>query len=121
MYGKKLALSVFGILGSLSLVGCGGSAPAVSVAITPSATSVDGVSSGTADTVTVNAVVTNDSAAKGVTWAVSGAGTLSGSTTSATVFTPSASPSSAQSATITATSVADATKTASTTITIAAT
>jgi hypothetical protein len=70
---------------------------------------VDGV---TGNTVTLAATVSNDKAGAGVTWAVSGGGSISGNTNSAT-YTPPASGTSAVTATITAASVADNTKAAS--------
>ena len=72
------------------------------------------------DSVTVTASVTNDKNAAGVSWAVSGGGTLTGSTTTSTTYTAPAATSSSQSITVTATSVADATKTASVTLTVPA-
>ena len=81
-------------------------------------------------TQTVMATVANDSANKGVTWALSGTG-CSGATCGAVApatsasgapvtYTAPAAPPSPATVTLTATSVADTTKSASTTITIAA-
>ena len=99
-----------------SLTGCGGSSPSPSVAVTASATTVDGT-----DTATLTAAVTNDKNAAGVTWSVSGGGTLSNTTTTSATYTAPAATSSAQTATITATSVADPTATPGTaTITVPA-
>ena len=117
MLRNKCTPLCLGILGLLSLLtGCGGSAPAVSVSVNASATTVDG-----SDTVTLTASVAHDHNAAGVSWTLSGPGTLSDeSITSATYTAPTAT-NSAQSATITATSVADATKTYPITLTIPAT
>ena len=108
-----------GILASslYSLTGCSGSStPPLSVAVTASVTTVDGT-----DTATLTAAVTNDKNAAGVTWSMSGAGTLSNTTTTSATYTAPAATSSAQSATITATSVADPTATPGTaTITVPA-
>ena len=102
---------------SMSLLGCGGgsSSQPVTVTVTASATNVDG-----ADKITVTATVANDKAGGGVTWTLSGAGALSGSTTASVTYTAPAATSSAQTATITATSVADSTKSGSASITIPA-
>ena len=60
-------------------------------------------------TLTFTATVTNDSKNGGVTWAITGAGTLSGQTTTSATYNPPA-PGAATSAMITATSVSDPTK-----------
>ena len=118
MLQRKCALLCVGILAySLYfLTGCGGSSPSPSVAVTAAASTVDGT-----DTTTLTATVTNDQNAAGVTWTMSGAGTLSNETTTSATFTAPAATGSAQSATITATSVADPTATPGTaTITVPA-
>jgi hypothetical protein len=105
---------VITLFAAFSLSGCGGSSNPVSVAVTATATTVDGK-----DTVTLTATVTNDSNADGVTWAASG-GTLSDNTTTSVTFTAPAATTSAQTVTITATSVADTSKTATITLTVPA-
>ena len=116
MFGKKCALGVLAIFASLYMVGCGGSAAPISVALTPGASTVD-----PADTTTITAVVTNDQGAKGVSWTISGTGgALSGQTTTSATFTASPAAAAAQSATITATSIANAAQTATVTITVPA-
>jgi hypothetical protein len=97
------------------LTGCGGHSNPLSLTVTAAASNVDG-----ADTTTVSASVTNDKNAAGVTWSISGAGTLTGKTATSATYTAPAATSSSQSATITATSVADATKTGTATITVPA-
>jgi hypothetical protein len=72
------------------------------------------------DVVTLSAAVTNDKNAAGVTWSVSGGGTLSNTTTSGATYTAPAASSTALTVTVTATSVADATKTGTATITVPA-
>jgi hypothetical protein len=99
----------------LSLSGCGGSSKPPSVAVTASATSVDGT-----DAVTLTATVTNDKNNGGVTWTVSGGGTLSNTSTTGATYTAPAPASAAQTVTITATSVADTTKTGTATVTVLA-
>lgn len=95
---------------------CGGSSskPA-NVAITASATTVDST-----DTVTLTATVTNDKNSLGVTWSVSGGGTLSGTTTSLATYTAPSSSISALTVTVTATSVADTTKNSTVTLKVPA-
>jgi hypothetical protein len=117
MLGKKCGLLCVGFLAFCLLVitGCGGGAAAISIAITPSANTVDG-----ADSITLTAAVSSDHNAAGVTWTVSGGGTLSNTTTTSATYTAPAATTSAQTVTITATSVADATKTVTVTVTVAA-
>ncbi len=116
MSAKKYAFLVVVLLTfSFLLSGCGG-AKSASVSVTAAAANVDG-----GDSTTLTATVTNDSTSAGVTWSVSGAGTLSNTTTSAATFTASAATSSSQSATITATSVTDTSKSSTATITVPAT
>ena len=99
----------------LALVGCGGGSAPVGVTVAASATNVDAT-----DSVKLTATVANDKNGAGVTWSVSGGGTLSSQTTSSVTYTAPAPSSSAVTATVTATSVADATKTAPTTLTVPA-
>ena len=108
-------LGLFTSVLAATLTGCGGSSPAASVAVTLAASTVDGN-----DTTTLTATVTNDKNSAGVTWSVSGGGTLSNTTTTSATFTASAPTSSAQSATITATSIADTAKTGTATISVPA-
>jgi hypothetical protein len=98
------------------LTGCGGSSShPVSVAVTASAATVDGT-----DSVTLTATVSNDKNGDGVSWSVSGGGTLSDETTTSAAYTAPAATASAQTVTVTATSVADGTKTGTTTLTVPA-
>lgn len=99
----------------LGIAGCGGggssSKPVMSVTVSPSAAqNID-----QSQSVKISASVTNDSASAGVSWSVTGNGSLTGQTSSATTYDAPTS-GSAGSATVTATSVTDATKTASVTI-----
>jgi len=115
MFSKRFFLSVVAIFAFVCLSGCGGSSKPVSVAVTATATTVDGT-----DTVTLTATVSNDKNSGGVTWTVSGAGALSGNTTTSVTYTAPAATSSAQTATITATSVANTAKTGSVALTVPA-
>jgi hypothetical protein len=117
MLRKSSILVCFSLMAAFLLSGCGGtSAPAtVSVAVTASATTVDATNA-----ITLSATVTNDKNAAGVSWSVSGGGTLSNTTTSGATFTAPAASSTAVTVTVTATSVSDATKTGTATITVPA-
>ena len=99
-----------------TFTGCGvNNPPAVGVAVTAAASTVDGN-----DATTLTATVSNDKASAGVTWTLSGAGALSKTTTSSATYTAPAPTSSSQSVTITATSIADTSKVGTATITIPA-
>ena len=93
---------------------CSSSAPPpISVQVSASATQTDQGKS-----VSVTATVTNDSMVRGVSWSLTGPGSLtSQSALSVTYAAPSNGPA-GQSATITATSVSDNTKTAPITVTV---
>ena len=114
-----VCLFVVTMIAAFSLSGCGGSSTPPSVAVTASAATVDAT-----DKVTLTATITNDQStngvADGVTWSVSGGGTLSSQTTTGATYTAPAATSSAQTVTVTATSVADTTKTATATLTVPA-
>ncbi|MGD0832350.1 MAG: putative Ig domain-containing protein, partial [Terracidiphilus sp.] len=99
----------------LGLSGCGGGAAPVSVALTSSVATVDG-----SDATTLTATVTNDRNGAGVSWTVSGGGTLSDTSAYGATYTAPAPSSSAVTATVTVTSIADTSKTASATITVPA-
>ena len=95
--------------------GCGSSSPPISVSLSPSAPQAIDQS----QTVAVIATVTNDVSSKGVSWTLTGPGSLSNPTTqSVTYISPTTSLTSAQQATVTATSLADQTKTASLPVTV---
>jgi hypothetical protein len=98
-----------------ALTSCGGHSKPISITVTATAGTVDG-----SDTTTLTATITNDKNAAGVTWSVSGGGTLSGTTTTSATYTAPAATSSSQTATITATSVAESTITGTATITVPA-
>src|SRR6202158_659778 len=106
---KRLSLLLILALGFV-MAGCGASAPpAMSVAVSPNtALTID-----QGQQKSFTASVTNDSASKGVTWSVSGGGTLTGSTSTSATYVAPTPVTANQTATVTATSVADATKTAS--------
>lgn len=99
----------------LGLAGCGGGSKPLSVSVVSSASTVDGT-----DSVTLTATVANDSKAAGVTWTLSGAGTLSNETATSATYKAPAATSSAQTATVTAASAVDATKSSTVTLSIPA-
>lgn len=99
----------------LSACGGGGHPHPIAVTITNPA-SAPTIQQG--QTVNITASVTNDSNNKGVTWTLSGVGTLSGQTTTAATYNAPASVGSNTTVTVTATSVADNTKSASLMITV---
>jgi len=93
------------------LSGCASSNQPISVALTPgSAQSMDAVTP--PQTVAITAAVAHDAKSAGVTWTVSGGGTLSAQTTTSVSYNPPNSVTSTITATVTATSVTDTTKTA---------
>ncbi|MDR3726304.1 MAG: putative Ig domain-containing protein [Terracidiphilus sp.] len=117
MFWKKTVLSIgLAIFAAFSLSGCGGGSKPVGVAVSASATTVDATNS-----VTLTATVTNDKNAAGVSWSVSGGGTLSNQTTTSATYTAPSTNAASLSVTVTATSIADATKTASAALTVPAT
>ena len=110
-------------LGALALAGCGSGSPAgagpngaTAIAARLSPSGAQAIDDG--QIMNIAAILTNDSSGKGATWSMSGVGTLTNQTTTATAYNAPAS--GGGSATITATSVADTTKTASLTITVTA-
>jgi hypothetical protein len=90
--------------------------PPISVSLTPS--SGQAVDQGPGLSLVINATVTNDSSGKGVTWGLSGPGSLASTTSSATYLPPATGVVSAQQVTLTATSVADQAEHASVQITV---
>ncbi|MGB9236006.1 MAG: Ig domain-containing protein, partial [Terriglobales bacterium] len=96
------------------LVGCGASTPPpIAVSLSSSSSAID-----QAQTATITASVKNDSKSAGVTWTLSGQGSLGNQSTSAVTYTAPNPVTAAFTATITATSISDASKAASTAITV---
>jgi hypothetical protein len=118
---RKLSLAALAELMALlaiALGGCGGGErvppPVISV-------SFSGASSQTiqqSQSVTITAVVTNDSSGKGVTWTLNGPGALSKQTSTSVEYDAPASVAYNVAATVTATAVADPTKSASDSVTV---
>ena len=114
MSSKKLLvaalLSGFVTLLTLALSGCG-AATLQPISVTLSLTSTQNIDQ--AQMVPgITAAVAHDAKSAGVTWTVSGGGTLSAQTTTSATYSAPASVSSAFAATVTATSVTDPTKVA---------
>jgi hypothetical protein len=113
---KTRVFSLLVLVIVIVVAGCGGGGgsnvtPVVSVRVSPS--SAQTIDQG--QQVSITATASNDSAAKGVTWSLTGSGTLSGSSITAVTYTAPTS-GAAGSATVTATSVTDPTKNAALTI-----
>jgi FG-GAP-like repeat/Putative Ig domain len=105
------------VLGMAALMGgCASSSPPpISVSLSPS--SPQAIDQG--QTVVITATVTNDTTSKGVSWTLTGPGSLSSSTGPSVTYTsPTPNLTSAQQATVTATSAADPTKSAALHITV---
>ena len=120
--------AVASLAGLLALSGCSGSSSSsssgsggtgssnpITVTIT-SPTSSPTIQAG--QTVSITASVANDSSNKGVTWSVSGGGSLSGQTATTATYNAPASVTANTTVTVTATSVADTSATASVKITV---
>ena len=110
-----LVLILIGTLGFL--VGCGSSGTpagvALSVILTPSSASVNA-----SGVVNITASVANDSSGKGVSWSLTGVGTLSSQTTTGATYTAPATVTTTSVATVVATSIASPTVNASLPITV---
>ena len=99
---------------AMVFAGCSGGSNTVSITLSPAS----GQSLNPGATVTITAVVANDSTNGGVTWTLSGPGSLSDNTKTTVVYTAPTSISVTTTATITATSVANSSITATESITV---
>jgi hypothetical protein len=106
---RATAAALFSGLFSLITIlsGCGSSTQPIAVALTSNDTGID-----QSQAASITATVAHDAKSAGVTFNVTGGGTLSGTTTTATTYNTPASVTSAFTATVTATSITDTTKTA---------
>ncbi|GAC1702498.1 MAG: hypothetical protein NVS9B4_08040 [Candidatus Acidiferrum sp.] len=114
---KRFAVTIITLaaVAVLYASGCGNSTPpAISVAVSPSTAQV--IDQGQQKSFTAS--VANDSASKGVTWTVSGGGTLTGATPTTVTYNAPTAVSANLSVTVTATSAADTTKLASVSVTV---
>ncbi len=99
----------------LLLAGCGGSsAPDITITLSPATSQT--IDQG--QIVNIAATLTNDNSNKGVTWSLSGVGTLSGQTTNTVTYQAPTSVSSSQTVTVTATAVANTADTAAISIAV---
>jgi large repetitive protein len=105
-----LAVGIF--VWALLFAGCSGGT--ITITLEPAS----GLALNPGQTTTITAVLTNDTTNAGVTWILSGPGTLSGNTTTSVVYTAPTIISVSTTATITATSVANSTVTATESITL---
>ena len=107
-------LGISALIAVLFVVGCKTtpSKPTVGVAISPAGP----VTLEQGGTASLTAAVSNDTATDGVTWSLTGAGSLTGNTTTAVTYNAPASVTAASAATVKATSVADSNKTATFTV-----
>ena len=111
------ALSSLGVgilVWALVFAGCSGS-NTITITLTTTATSLN-----PGQTATITSTLTNDTNNQGVTWTLSGPGSLSGNTTTSVVYTAPTSIATSTTATITATSVANTTITTTQSITLTA-
>ncbi|HEV2402509.1 MAG TPA: FG-GAP-like repeat-containing protein [Candidatus Sulfotelmatobacter sp.] len=108
--------ALFLLLVLIGMTGCSGSSkPPISVSLSPAA--AQGIDQG--QMLSVSATVSNDTSGKGVSWVLTGPGSLSTSTTSSVTYNaPTTNVTSAEQATVTATSLADGAKSASLQITV---
>ena len=108
-------MPVVGILvWALVFAGCSGSST-ITITLATSATSVN-----PGQTATITATLTNDTNNQGVSWTLTGPGTLSNNTTSSVVYTAPTTIATSTTATITATSVANTTITTTQSISLTA-
>ena len=111
---RVLSLFAVGILvWAVLFAGCSGS-KSLTITLAPAS----GQTLNPGQNVTITATVANDKNNQGVTWSLSGLGTLSGNTTTSVVYTAPSSVSTTATATITATSVANSSVTATENITV---
>jgi len=104
----------FALLAAVCICACGcSSTPPISVSL-PSAS----VQTDQGQTISITATLTNDSSFHGVTWTLSGPGSLSVQSTASVTYVAPTTMATVQTATLTATSIADPTKHASTQTTV---
>jgi putative Ig domain-containing protein len=109
MNSRKSILAALAVILGLAMVisGCAGSKPPIMIALGPS-----GAQNAVAgQVVSITATVTNDSKTAGVTWSLTGPGTLSSQTSTSVTYTAPSPVTANATATITATSVSDTSRT----------
>src|ERR1051326_802795 len=111
----SLFLALFVLVIAAVLSGCGSSSAPISVSLSPSSSQAIDQS----QTVVSTASVQNDTSGKGVSWTLTGPGSLSARTSSSVTYnSPTPGLSSSQQVTVTATSASDLSKIASLQITV---
>ena len=121
MFSKSILIVGGFIAATAFLSGCGGGSSSTTTITTPSVTvTASAASVDPTDAVKLSATVANDSRNAGVSWTVSGGGTLSGTSISAATYTAPAAAAAAQTVTVTATSIADPAASNSVTLTVPA-
>ena len=115
-----ILLPALGLHISMILCGCGGgmSTPPAVISVSFSGSASQTIAQG--QSLTITAIVSNDSSGKGVTWKLSGPGALSRKTLLSVEYDAPASVASNATATVTATAFADPTKSATYTVNVAA-
>jgi len=109
------SVALFTVVMAVLTAACSSSSPPISVSLIPSSPQALDQS----QTLGIAATVMNDKSLDGVSWSLSGPGSLSNSTTSSVTYnSPNTNLASAQQATVTATSIKDQTQTASLKITV---
>src|SRR5215472_6775353 len=101
-------LSILAASALAPLMGCGGGSTPLPISVSFSGTNSQTIGQG--QSVSVTAIVANDSSGKGVSWILTGPGTLSKQTSTSVQYDAPASLPSDETATVTAKSVADPTR-----------
>jgi hypothetical protein len=110
---RQVQFSFLALTTLLFVAGCSGSSGPSSISLSSSSTQMD-----QGQTLQITAMLQNDSSSQGVTWNLTGPGTLSTQGSNAVIYNAPSSVSTPQTATLTATSVANTNKTASMQITV---
>jgi hypothetical protein len=118
MNSRKSILAALAVILGLAMVisGCGSNKPPIAIALGPNG--AQNVVAG--QIVNITATVSNDSKAGGVSWSLTGPGTLSTQTTTSVTYTAPSPITANATATITATSISDTARTATLTINLQA-
>lgn len=109
-------LVLFLVLMLIAMAGCSGSGSSSSISVSLSPSSAQGIDQ--SQTLNVTATVINDTSGQGVSWVLTGPGSLSSSTSSSVIYNSPTNVTTAQQVTVTATSLAHPSKSASLQITV---
>ena len=115
---RRIALTAVGCLAAMILNGCssGASTPPLVISISFTGSSSQTITQGQSTTITV--IISNDSSGKGVTWKLTGPGSLNNQTNNSVEYDAPANVASTATATVTVTAVADPSKSAVFTVTV---